>query len=134
MTKTDFLSASQPVVILSLLLFFFTIPHTLEDFATGAPEEAGIPASVLSLVISIIFLLQSLGLYWLGQKHKKGLYIHIGLGLFWPIASGFAQLPAIFSAEPYRTGMISKVYVFGMILVGILMLLASIRALRLSKT
>ena len=41
---------SQRVVVLSLLLLFFTIPHTLEDFATGEPAEAGVPAPLLSLV------------------------------------------------------------------------------------
>jgi len=121
------------VVILSLALLFFTIPHTLEDFATGAPEEAGIPASVLSMVISIIFFVQMLGVFWLGQKKKKGFFIHIGLGLFWPIASGLAQLPAIFGADAYRAGMISKVYVFGMIIIGLLMLFTSLKAVSIKK-
>jgi hypothetical protein len=124
---------TERVVILSLLLLFFTIPHTLEDFATGAPEEAGIPASILSLVISLIFFAQALGLYWLGQGQIKGFYIHIALGLFWPIASGLAQLPAIFSGDPYRSGILSKIYVFGMIIIGILVLLASIRAVSFKR-
>ena len=115
-------------------LLFFTIPHTLEDFATGAPEEAGIPASILSLVISMIFFIQALGIYWLGQNRRKGLMIHVGLGLFWPIASGLAQLPAILSGEPYRDGWISIAYVTGMILIGILMLLAAVKALTLKNT
>jgi hypothetical protein len=125
---------SQGVVVLSLALLFFTIPHTLEDFATGAPEEAGISAGLLSLVISFIFFIQALGLYWLGQKKRKGLFVHIALGLFWPIASGMAQLPGIVSGDPYRDGWVSKGYVFGMILIGILMLLASVRALILKKS
>ena len=35
----------QRVVILSLLLLFFTLPHTLEDFATGEPAQAGVQGS-----------------------------------------------------------------------------------------
>lgn len=120
---------SQRVVVLSLLLLFFTIPHTLEDFATGEPAEVGVPASMLSLVVSIIFFLQALGLFWLGQARSRGLYVHVGIGLFWPIASGFAQLPAILNETPYRAGAISVFYVGGMIVVGILLLLASIIAL-----
>jgi hypothetical protein len=110
-------------------LLFFTIPHTLEDFATGEPAEAGIPASILSLVISIIFFLQALGLYWLGQGRRGGFVVHAGIGLFWPIASGFAQLPTILNETPYRSGAISVFYVAGMILVGILLLIASVIAL-----
>lgn len=133
MKNKEQLKWSQRVVLFSLILLFFTIPHTLEDFAMGAPEEAGIPASVLSTVISLIFFLQATGIYWLGQKNKKGLYIHVILGLFWPIASGMAQLPVIFNTESYRAGMISKLYVFGMIIIGLTMLFVSIKALRYTK-
>ncbi len=56
--------------MLSLLLIFFALPHTLEDFATGEPAKAGVPAPVLATVISLIFSAQALGLYWLGQKQR----------------------------------------------------------------
>lgn len=120
----------QRVVFLSLLLLFFTIPHTLEDFATGEPAETGIPAPLLSLVISIIFSLQSLGLFWLGKKLRRGLVVHVGIGFFWPIASGIAQLPTILSETPYRSGAISVFYVGGIIVVGIILSLSSIISLR----
>ncbi len=123
----------QRVVFFSLLLLFFTIPHTLEDFATGEPAEAGIPAPLLALVVSTIFFLQALGLYWLGQGHRRGLFVHVAIGLFWPIASGMAQLPAILSETPYRSGSISVSYVVGMILVGVLLCLASIISLMKGK-
>lgn len=118
------------VVVLSILLLFFTIPHTLEDFATGEPGRAGIPAPLLSLVVSIIFGLQALGLYWLGQKRRRALWVHLGVGVFWPLASGAAQLPTILSGVPYRAGSISVLYVVGIIVVGVLLLFFSIRALR----
>jgi hypothetical protein len=123
----------QRVVFLSLLLLFFTIPHTLEDFATGEPAKAGIPAPLLALVISIIFSLQALGLFWLGQKWRCGLFVHVGIGLFWPIASGIAQLPTILSETPYRSGAISIFYVGGMIVVGILLCISSIISLRVGS-
>ena len=123
----------QSVVFLSLLLLFFTIPHTLEDFATGQPAEAGIPAALLALVISIIFSLQALGLFWLGQKRRRGLFVQVGIGLFWPIASGVAQLPTIMSVTPYRSGVISIVYVGGMIVVGILLCISSIISWRVGS-
>jgi len=125
----------QRVVFLSLLLLFFTIPHTLEDFATGQPGKADIPAPLLALVISIIFSLQALGLFWLGQKRRRGLFVQVGIGLFWPIASGIAQLPTILSETPYRSGVISIFYVGGMIVVGILLCISSIISLSVgSKT
>ena len=121
------------VVILSILLFFFSVPHTLEDFATGEPVRAGIPAPVLSLVVATIFGFQALGLYWLGQEKRRGFWVHIVVGLFWPLASGVAQLPTILSGVPYREGFISVFYVGGIIVVGLLLFLFSINALRSNK-
>lgn len=103
------------VVILSILLLFFSVPHTLEDFATGEPGKAGIPAPVLSLVVATVLALQALGLYWLGQKQRRGFSVHVGVGLFWPVASGVAQLPTILSGVPYRSGFISVLYVGGIL-------------------
>lgn len=123
----------QGVVVLSLLLLFFTIPHTLEDFATGEPAAAGVPAPLLSLVVSTVFFVQALGLFWLGQRRRRGLVLHAGIGLFWPIASGFAQLPAILADATYRAGAISVLYVGGMIVVGLLLSSSSIVALTKPK-
>jgi hypothetical protein len=124
----------QIVVVLSLLLLFFTVPHTLEDFATGEPAKAGVPAPVLSFVISLIVSMQALGLFWIGQGLRRGLFVHVGVGLFWPVASGIAQIPTILDADVYRAGVISIVYVAGMIVVGVLLCLASLWALRVNPT
>jgi hypothetical protein len=130
MSELATMTIQRNVIFLSLLLFFFTVPHTLEDFSSGQPLKAGIPAPLLALVISVIFSLQALGLLWLGQKRRRGLFVHVGIGLFWPLASGIAQLPTILSGAPYRSGIISIFYVGGMIVVGILLCISSIIALR----
>ncbi len=121
------------IVFLSILLIFFTIPHTLEDFATGEPAQAGIPAPLLAFVVSVIFALQALGLYWLGQKKRRGIWVHMIIGVFWPLASGFAQLPAILSEPVYRSGIVSVAYVVGIILVGFTVFVLAALALREQK-
>lgn len=118
------------VVVLSLLLIIFVLPHTLEDFATGEPAKAGAPVIVLSYVIAGMFAMQSLGLFWIGRQMHRGYLIHTFLGLFWPIAAGATQLPTILLPGPYRAGFISVFYVGGIIVVGILLLITSILALR----
>jgi hypothetical protein len=122
------------VVILSLLLFFFALPHTLEDFAAGEPAKAGVPVVVLSYVIAGMFALQALALFWVGRRMHRGYAIHAFLGLFWPIAAGSAQLPTILSGSTYRTGFISVFYVGGMIVIGILLFTVSILALRAGRS
>jgi hypothetical protein len=118
------------VIVLSLLLIFVALPHTLEDFALGEPAKNGISAPVLAGVIAGLFALQGLALFYLGSGQRRGYYIHLGIGLFWPLAAGSAQLPVILTFQPYRAGFISLHYVFGMIILGLLLCLASIQGLR----
>lgn len=120
------------VEVLSLLLFFVTVPHTLEDFALGEPAKNGVPTPVLAAVIAGLLALQGLGLFWLGQNDRRGYYLHLGIGIFWPLAAGSAQLPVILTFQPYRSGLISLHYVFGMIILGLLLLLASSLGLKTS--
>jgi hypothetical protein len=119
-------------VALSLLLFFFIIPHILEDFALGEPAKAGIPAPHLSFVISGIIFLQALALYWLGQARRQGHVANIVVGLFWAFNAGSAQLPAIFTGAPFRSGAISILYVLGLVSVGLLLGVSSGLALKRS--
>ncbi len=113
------------IVFFSILLLFFTIPHTLEDFATGEPGNAGIPAPLIALVVSVMFGLQALGLYWLGQNLRSGIWVQLVVGGFWPLAAGLAQVPSILSEPTYRSGFISVAYVVGILVVGILLLVNS---------
>lgn len=129
MNRTD-RKQTVRVVTISILLVFFTLPHTLEDFAVGEPEKAGVPAPVLSLVISLVFAIQALGLYWLGGSKRRGLVAHAIVGFFWPVAAGVAQVPALLSGEPYRDGLISVLYVVGIIVVGAALAVTSVLALR----
>ena len=122
------------VVVLSLLLFLFALPHTLEDFATGEPAKAGVPVFALAYVIAGMFALQALGLFWIGRQMHRGYIIHAFLGLFWPITAGVAQLPTILSQPTYRAGFISVFYVGGMIVTGILLFTGSILALVAGRT
>jgi hypothetical protein len=131
-TKTKLSAWKGSVVILSILLFFFAVPHTLEDFALGEPAKNGVPAAVLSFVVAGMFALQGLALFWAGQKDRRSYFIHAGLGIFWPLAAGIAQLPVILTSSDYRSGFISLAYVLGMIAIGILLFVTSLQALRIS--
>jgi hypothetical protein len=62
-----------------------------------------------------------------------GLWIHLGVSVFWPLASGFAQVPTILAERPYRSGFISVFYVMGIIGIGILLFLITLATLRKAK-
>jgi hypothetical protein len=118
------------MVMLSLLLFFFSIPHTLEDFALGQPAKSGVSAPLLAFLIAALVALQALGLFWAGRQERRSIFIHAGLGLAWALAAGFEQLPVILTTDTYRSGFISILYVASMIMIGILLFLVSLQALR----
>ena len=120
------------ILVLSLLLMFAAVPHTLEDFALGEPAKNGVALPVLAAVVAGLFTLQGLGLFSLGAQQRRGYFIHILLGIFWPLAAASAQLPVILTLQPYRFGFISTFYVISMIVLGILLLLASAIGLRMA--
>jgi hypothetical protein len=122
------------VLVLSLFLMFTAIPHTLEDFTLGEPAKHNVPVPVLAGVVAGLFILQGLGLFLLGSKDRRGYFIHLGLGLLWPLVAGSAQLPVILTGQLYRSGFVSLFYVFGMITLGLLLLLASILGLRTASS
>src|SRR5574340_1168876 len=92
------------VTALSVLLLYFSIPHSLEDFLVGEPIKAGAPVLPLSYGVAGLIALQGLALFWIGQGKTRGFVIHAILGLLWPLAAGTAQLPVILKPGPYRTG------------------------------
>lgn len=121
------------VVILSLLLMILTIPHVLEDFVLGEPAKNGVPELLLRGVVAGLITFQALGLYLLGGDHRPGYFIQLAVGLIWPLLAGIAQLPAILSFQPYRAGFSSIFFVIGMIVMGALLFLVSIKALRITS-
>ncbi len=121
------------VAALSILLLFFNIPHSLEDFTLGEPAKAGIPMFSLAYLVAGLIAIQGLALFWTGQRKLKGYVIHAVLGLLWPLFAGSAQLPVILQPGPYRSGSISEFLVIGIIVVGLLLLYASIRAWSASR-
>lgn len=116
--------------MLSVALLFCSVPHTLEDFALGEPLKRGAPAPLIAFIVSSLLAAQALGVYWLAQRQARGLWVHAVLGLLWAVAAGMAQLPELLSGGPYRSGLLSAGYVVGMIVIGALLLLTSLAALR----
>lgn len=120
----------QRVLFLSLALLFFALPHSLEDFALGEPVKRGVPGPLIAAVLSALIAVQGLGLYAIGRRDRRGLWLHAVLGGVWPLAAGFAQLGEILQPLPYRAGAISVAYVIGIIIVGLALSLVSLAALR----
>lgn len=118
------------VAAVSVALLYFSTPHTLEDFALGEPLKRSVPAPAIAFVVSSLLAAQTLGLYWVAQRRRLGLWVHAVLGLLWAVAAGVAQVPDLTSGAPYRSGLLSAAYVLGIITLGAALLLSSLVALR----
>lgn len=121
------------VVVLSLLLVLMVIPHTLEDFALGEPAKNDVPVLPLQAVVAGLIAFQALGLYYIGGGRRRGYIMQMVVGLIWPLLAGIAQLPAILSGEPYRAGFISIFFVIGMLVMGALLFVTSLRGLLVTR-
>ena len=121
------------VVVLSLLLVLMVIPHTLEDFALDEPIKNDVPMLALQAVVAGLIAFQALGLYYIGGGRRRGYVIQMVVGLIWPLLAGIAQLPAILSGEPYRAGFISIFFVIGMLGMGALLFVTSLRGLLVTR-
>lgn len=124
---------TKAVVLLSLLLFFFTVPHTLEDFALGEPAEAGISAPLLSFAVAGFLAVQGFALFLTGRGSSWGYALHAAAGVFWAVTAGAAQLPNILAPGAYRHGAISVLYVAGIVIGGTLLALVSLWTWRSAK-
>ena len=113
------------VAVLSFALMFFSMPHVLVDFAVGEPLKRGVAAPVIAFVVSVLLAVQAVGLLWLGQRRRIGLWCHAVIGVVWPVAAGGAQLAEVLAEGVYRSGAISAAYVIGVIAVGVTMAVVS---------
>lgn len=121
---------SSATVILSLALFFFTVPHNVEDFAYGEPARLGLPAIVIVLGLSAVFAAQGLALVWTGAGLRRGDRLHAVLGPAWAIAAVAAHTGEILLPGTYRTGLGSIVFLAGIVVDGTALGIASISTLR----
>lgn len=129
-TNTEPIRRSSGVVILSLLLFFFTVPHNVEDFAFGEPARFGLSALAVTLGLSAVFAAQGLALTWTGGGTRRGYILHAVLGFSWAVAALAAHSGEVLLPGAYRSGLGSVVFLLGIVILGGALGLASIRALR----
>lgn len=132
-TKTQGRKYSSAIVVLSLTLFFFTVPHNMEDFAYGEPARLGLPVLVVVLGVSAVLAAQGLALVWTGAGLRRGYILHAILGFSWAIAAVVAHVGEVLQPGGYRTGLGSFVFLGGIVIVGVGIGGASIASLRRAR-
>lgn len=107
------------ILLLSVLLIVFTLPHSIEDVLHGEPARFGMGTASYAFGLALLYAFQGLCLYWVGAGHRYGLIGHILLGFGWGISAIFVHFPEALAPGMYRSGPISVGLLIGMALIGV---------------
>jgi hypothetical protein len=107
----------RPILILSVLSFLVTIPHAVEDFLYGVPQQFGVPTPLAGLVLGLGYAIQVIGVIGVARGQQWGLLITFFVSLGWMLGAALDHLPDVFSAEPFREGAVSRLLVTLILLV-----------------
>jgi hypothetical protein len=117
---------------LYIIMAFFAIPHLIDDFLFGIPDEFGISnltAQVLAGVFIVIYLL----IFWdLVLEKKRGKIEAGAMGLFLALAGILKHIPLIIQPGPYWSGWFSEGLIYGLIISGLILFVLSLIQLRSS--
>jgi hypothetical protein len=123
-------SSTKLVLGALTLLTLFAIPHLIDDFLYGIPEEFGISnqiAQVLAGIFSVFLVLTFVGV---GREARPGLVAAAFLGGFLALAVTLKHFPIMVKPGPYWSGWFSELLILGVFGSGILLLIVSAIALR----
>jgi hypothetical protein len=117
------------VLAAALLLIFFSIPHLIDDFLFGVPEEFGLGqpfALILAGVFAVILVLSVVGV---ALCKRAGYVASLVMGIFLSLAGLLKHLPGMIKPGPYWSGWLSELLILGVIVSGLLLAGVSLRAL-----
>jgi hypothetical protein len=118
------------VLINGVILAAIAIPHLIDDFLFGIPEEFGLTniqaqslAGVFAGLLVLVFSLAARGRRWgyLGSAFLGGLLALAGI---------LKHVPLMLQPGPYWSGLFSETLIWGLIVSGFSLLIFSIRAWR----
>jgi hypothetical protein len=111
----------------------FAVPHFVDDFLYGVPDEFGLTnpqAQVLGgLMFAVLIVVFSLS----ARGHRIGYSGAAFFGLFLMAAAAAKHLDRMLMPGPYWGGLISEVSIIGLIVSGLALAVVSLMALRRSR-
>ena len=117
-------------IIFYLLLAVFSIPHLIDDFLFGIPDEFGISDRTAQILAGIFILIFMLIFQDLARGKRRGLYGAMFMGSFLALAGILKHIPLIIKPGPYWSGWFSEGLIIGMISSGLLLLISASQYLK----
>lgn len=118
---------------ISLLGVWVTVPHVAEDFVFGVPQKYGVSLTLAGILLAAGYFLQIFGIILLAKGKRTGLLSSLLVGLLWLAGALWDHLPDLLKADPYREGLISKLWIAGIIVWGGSLATVSFMNLRQSR-
>ena len=118
------------ILVLYLILAFFSIPHLIDDFLFDIPVEFGISVRFTQFLAGVFIVVYLWILIPLARGKKSGIYQAIGMGIFLALAGILKHIPLMLQPGPYWSGWFSELLIIGMIISGISLAITGIAALR----
>ena len=117
-------------ITLYLALAFFSIPHLIDDFLFGIPEEFGISNRTAQILAGIFILMFLMIFMELVRGTRRGYFFSIFMGTFLALAGILKHIPLMIIPGPYWSGWFSEALIIGMIISGLVLSLLAGLALR----
>jgi len=118
------------VVFTALVMSAFAIPHLIDDFLFGIPEEFGLTNQSSQALGGIFTFILILSIVLAARNLKAGYYACLSLGLFLALAGILKHIPRMIAPGPYWSGWFSEFLIYGLIASGLVLAGVSISAIR----
>lgn len=109
-------SGRRRLAFISLAGFLATVPHVVEDFVYGVPQKYGVGLSAAGMLVAAGYFIQAYGIILLIEGKRAGSWISLMIGGAWLAGALWDHLADLVSAEPYRQGAVSRLWIAGVLL------------------
>ena len=124
------LRAGNFVLINGAIMVGVAIPHLIDDFLFGIPEEFGL-SNIKAQILVGLFSAVLIAVFSLAARGQRWGYIGAAfLGGFLALAGILKHVPRILQPGPYWSGLFSEILIGALVLSGTSLVMISLHALR----
>lgn len=98
-----------------LIVSFFAIPHLIDDFLFGVPQEFQLTNQAAQALGGIFTVMLILSIVLAARQVKAGYYACLSIGLLLALATILKHIPRMIQPGPYWSGLFSECLIYGLI-------------------
>jgi len=117
------------ILINGIILVGVSIPHLIDDFLFGIPDEFGLTNAQAQVLAGVFSALLILIFSLVGRQKRAGIVGAGFLGIFLALAGILKHVPLMLQHGPYWSGLFSETLIIALILSGLSLFGLSLYAL-----